>query len=438
MYPKEKQKYKYIFVIYLAILLSSMNKSTKPKSKQSLRAILIVLGIVGLLLIGYGLYWAYNNTAFLRGNIASEDLSRNNLNPPETLNLLPQEVNGKTLFIPAGFKISVYATDIKNARFFSFSPSGVMYIGTKNGDSIYAIKGSSDALADKKLVDSGLNTPHSVYYHEGDLYLAEQNRVSVYRGITDEGTFEKKEVLVDGLPSGNTLTGGGHTTRTIIIGPDKKIYLSIGSSCNVCIEEDNRRATVMRFNLDGSGGEIFASGLRNTVGMAFEDNKLWGLDMGRDQIGDDIPPEEVNVIEQGKDYGWPYCYGNRINNPEFKDKVQYCQDSTIPPVLELQAHDAPLGISFMNQRAKETWPSFYSQGFFAAMHGSWNRTVPTGYKIIWVDTKSTPMKSYNFLTGWLEAQGAWGRPVGVGFSPEGNLFISDDKQNLVYLVSYIQ
>jgi glucose/arabinose dehydrogenase len=311
-----------------------------------------------------------------------------------------------------------------------------MFVGSNTGDSIYAIPNNNGSAGTPVVIEDKLNTPHSVYYYNGDLYLAEQIRVSVYRGIKSDGTYNSKEVLVDNLPVGNKLTGGGHTTRTVVIGPDNKMYVSVGSSCNVCIEDDNRRATIMRYNLDGTGGEIYASGLRNTVGFSFNDGKLWGLDMGRDQIGDDIPPEEVNIIEQGKNYGWPYCYGDKINNPEYKDKAEYCKTQTQAPVLGLQAHYAPLGIAFENEAAKASWPSVFSGGFFGAMHGSWNRTVPTGYKVIWVDTKSSPMKEYNFITGWLDGSGAWGRPVGVGFDPAGNMYISDDKQNLIYKVQY--
>jgi glucose/arabinose dehydrogenase len=345
-------------------------------------------------------------------------------------------VGGKELFAPEGFRISIYATGIKGARFFSFAPDGTMFVGSNTGDSIYAIPNNNGSAGTPVVIEDNLNTPHSVYYYNGDLYLAEQIRVSVYRGIKSDGTYNSKEVLVDNLPGGNKLTGGGHTTRTVVIGPDNKMYVSVGSSCNVCIEDDNRRAAIMRYNLDGTGGEIYASGLRNTVGFSFNDGKLWGLDMGRDQIGDDIPPEEVNIIEQGKNYGWPYCYGDKINNPEYKDKAEYCKTQTQAPVLGLQAHYAPLGIAFENEAAMASWPSVFSSGFFGAMHGSWNRTVPTGYKVIWVDTKSSPMKEYNFITGWLDGSGAWGRPVGVGFDPAGNMYISDDKQNLIYKVQY--
>lgn len=416
-----------------------MAKKRKSKKHHISRWIILIITIILLALFALMAYWVSQNTAFLSGKLKPADLVNNNQNAStESIQLVPQQVGLKTLYAPAGFKISEYVTGIKGARFFSFGPDDTMYIGSNTGDSIYALRDTNgDGTADQKnIIESKLNTPHSVYYYNGDLYLGEQNRVSVYRAIQPDGTYSKKEILVDGLPSGNKLTGGGHTTRTVVIGPDGKLYVSVGSSCNVCIENDNRRATIMRYNLDGSGGEIYASGLRNTVGFVFNDGTLWGLDMGRDQIGDDIPPDEVNIITQGSNYGWPYCYGDQINNPEFKEKAEYCKASTTAPVLGLQAHSAPLGIAFENSAAKASWPKVYQNGFFAALHGSWNRTVPTGYKVVWVDTKSSPMKTYNFITGWLDGSGAWGRPVGLGFDSKGNMYVSDDKQNLVYKVSY--
>ena len=419
------------------MLYNKLMAKSKSKNHNKRNVALLVITIILLSAIGYVIYWVINNTAFLSGKLSQQQVNENNQNQLEApFNLVAQTVGGKTLYAPEGFKISIYATNIKGARFFTFAPDGTMFVGSNTGDSIYTIPDNNGTAGMPVVIESKLNTPHSVYYYNGDLYLAEQTKVSVYRGIKSDGTYTKKEVLVDNLPGGNKLTGGGHTTRTVVIGPDNKMYVSIGSSCNVCIENDDRRATIMRYNLDGTGGEIYASGLRNTVGFTFNGGKLWGLDMGRDQIGDDIPPEEVNIIEQGKNYGWPYCYGDKINNPEYKDKAEYCKTQTTGPVLGLQAHYAPLGITFENEAAKQIWPSAFENGFFGAMHGSWNRTVPTGYKVIWVDTKSSPMKEYNFITGWLDGSGAWGRPVGVGFDPAGNMFISDDKQNHIYKVQY--
>lgn len=324
-----------------------MAKKRKSKKHHISRWIILIITIILLALFALMAYWVSQNTAFLSGKLKPADLVNNNQNAStESIQLVPQQVGLKTLYAPAGFKISEYVTGIKGARFFSFGPDDTMYIGSNTGDSIYALRDTNgDGTADQKnIIESKLNTPHSVYYYNGDLYLGEQNRVSVYRAIQPDGTYSKKEILVDGLPSGNKLTGGGHTTRTVVIGPDGKLYVSVGSSCNVCIENDNRRATIMRYNLDGSGGEIYASGLRNTVGFAFNDGTLWGLDMGRDQIGDDIPPDEVNIITQGSNYGWPYCYGDQINNPEFKERPstarpalphRYSGCKPTPPRLEL-------------------------------------------------------------------------------------------------------
>lgn len=414
-----------------------MRKPTK-RNKKILKKVLYIFLIVIISAFCVVLYWLYNNTSLLRGKIEDQDIKSNNSTTSQSpFDLFPQTVDGKTLFMPKGFVASIYVKGIKNARFFTFTPSGTMFVGTKNGKSIYAIPNNNGTAGTPIPVDDKLDTPHSVYFFKNDLYLAEQTRVSVYKNIKDNGTYVEKKTLVSSLPGGNTLTGGGHTTRTVVIGPDEKMYVSIGSSCNVCEESDERRATIMRYELDGSNAEIYAKGLRNTVGFAFNAGILWGLDMGRDQIGDDIPPEEVNIIERGKNYGWPYCYGNKINNPEFKDKKDFCEQNTTGPALELQAHDAPLGISFIDRNIANKWPEFIRGGFVAAMHGSWNRTVPTGYKIIYVDTESKPLKSYNLITGWLDKNGAWGRPVGVGFDPSGIMYISDDKQDLIYKIQYI-
>jgi glucose/arabinose dehydrogenase len=336
-------------------------------------------------------------------------------------------------------KVSVYARGIKSARFFAFNENNTMFVGTRDNDSIYVVQDTdNDGTADVvKPVDSKLSSPHSVFYYEKDLYLGEENRVSVYRNITDDGKYDSKEILVDNLPAGNRLSGGGHKTRTVVIGPDKKMYVSIGSSCNVCEEDDDRRATIMRYNLDGSGGEIYASGLRNTVGFDFDvSGQLYGADMGRDQIGDDIPPEEINKIEKGKNYGWPFCYGKKINNPEYIDRIDYCQQKTESPDFEMQAHSAPLGFMFMRNEYSKTWPEKYKEGYFVALHGSWNRTTPTGYKVVWVDTSGEQPVEYNFFSGWLGRDAeASGRPVGLGFDSRGSLFVSDDKQGLIYKIT---
>ncbi len=407
------------------------------KRKIVIISLLVLMVIVVLSTVGL---WLYNNTSFFTSKIDSQELAENNLNvTSDDYELVSIEINGKTLNIPKGFSVQEYASGIGSARFFSFNEQNTMFVGTNSNDKLYALTDAdNDGYAESvNEFANGLNSPHSTFYFEGDLYVGEENRVTAYRNINDDGSYDSLDILVDNLPSGNKLTGGGHKTRTVVIGPDRKMYVSIGSSCNVCTEDDERRATIMRYDLDGSNGEIYASGLRNTVGFLFDENMLVSVDMGRDQIGDDIPPEELNIIEQGKDYGWPYCYGDGMYNPEFPEKEEFCTNDTEKPIFNMQAHSAPLGISMLNQAAKSTWPQIYSEGYFIAFHGSWNRTIPTGYKIVFVDTSTDEPKQYNFLSGWLEDNAeAWGRPVGVGFDNDGNMYVSDDKQGIIYKISY--
>jgi glucose/arabinose dehydrogenase len=416
-------------------------KKRKLRIKLGRRDIiwLSAAGSVALLLILAGL-WLYTNTSIFPRKISQEALNQNNLNETNSsIPLVAQEVDGKIVNTPEDMTVSVYARGIQSARFFAFGPSDTMFVGSSTDDGIYVVRDmDGDGTAeDVKKIDKDLNTPHSVFYYNGDLYLAEETRVSVYRNMNEDGTYEKKDVIIDNLPGGNRLTGGGHKTRTVAVGPDNKLYVSIGSSCNVCVEDDQRRATIMRYNLDGSSEETLATGLRNTVGFDFNDaGELYGADMGRDLIGDDTPPEEINKIEQGKNYGWPYCYGNKINNPEYKDRMQYCMDNTSAPSFEMQAHSAPLGFLFMKALERDVWPEQFQNGYFVALHGSWNRTTPTGYKFVWVDTSGPQPKLHNFLTGFLDDKGSvWGRPVGLGFDSNGNLYVSDDKQGLIYKIT---
>ena len=413
-----------------------LKKPTKLQLSVAFNLIFVLLILIAVV------YWLRENTATFTNELNQSQIEANNKNQYDGvgLTLVPAEIAGRKLMIPEGFDIEEYATGIESARFFTFDESGNMFVGTKSNDKIYAIpKNSSTGSAGQvAVIDESLNVPHSVDYFRGDLYLAEENRVSVYRSINSDGTYQKKELLVDGLPSGNQLTGGGHRTRTVKVGPDGKLYLTIGSSCNVCIEDDERRATMMRFNLDGSGGEIISRGLRNTVGFDFDEGgRIWSADMGRDQIGDDIPSEEINIISSGSDYGWPYCWGDGYFNPEFPEKASFCKNQTTFPVFNMQAHSAPLGVSFINDVAKSSWPEKFNDGLFIAFHGSWNRTVPTGYKVVWLDLSGDQIKQYNFVSGWLdESAEAWGRPVGLGFDNEGNMFISDDKRGVIYKLSY--
>jgi len=241
-------------------------------------------------------------------------------------------------------------------------------------------------------------------------------------------TYGKPQVIIRGLPE------GGHVTRTLKI-RDGKIYLSVGSSCNVCIEDDPLRAAVARYNLDGSGREIFAAGLRNSVGIEFSpySGELWGVNNGRDRLGDDRPREELNIIRQGKHYGWPYCYENRVFDADF-GKPYDCA-ATEPPARMFTAHMAPLGLAFYQQGSL---PERFNHSLFIAFHGSWNRSVPAGYKVVRVrlNAKGEILSHEDFISGWLQPDGdRKGRPVDLEQSPGGDLYLSDDALGVVYRIT---
>jgi len=214
------------------------------------------------------------------------------------------------------------------------------------------------------------------------------------------------------------------------------MYVAAGSSCNVCVEvaQDSMRAAVTRFNLDGSGGRLFATGLRNSVGLAFHPTtgELWANNNDRDNLGDDVPPEHLNILKDGKWYGWPQCYLPRQANPEFAGTD--CS-GVEPPALTVQAHSAPLGLAFYTGA---TFPAAYSGDAFMTYHGSWNRSVPTGAKVVRVHVQSgRPVSVDDFVTGWQLANGSrWGRPVGVVVASDGSLLVSDDMGNRIWRVSY--
>jgi len=284
---------------------------------------------------------------------------------------------------------------------------------------------------------SGLNEPHGLAFYEGRLYVAENDAVRRYDWDEANLRAANPTKLAD-LPS-----GGGHSTRTILF-HDGKMYVSAGSSCNVCIEKDARRAAVMEFNRDGSGQKIFAKGLRNAVGMAVnpKTDTIWVTVNGRDWLGDDLPPETIyDLGNNGGDAGWPYCYGDRVPDPGFTKAGDHRCGAVLEPKLQMQAHSAPLGLAFYDG---SQFPAEYQNNIFVAFHGSWNRSVPTGYKVarVKLDDKGQPVGgAEDFITGWLapgETQkGRWmGRPVGIVFGADGSMYLSDDAGGVIYRITY--
>jgi glucose/arabinose dehydrogenase len=342
-----------------------------------------------------------------------------------------------------GFKIDVFADSLDGSPISYPGPNpgprmmllkdNVLFVTIPNRGTVVALPDkNNDKKADGVVtfIDK-LNNPHGIDYYDGWFYIAEENRVirvkeSGNNLVADMKTFE---VIIDNLPT------GGHFTRTVKI-HNNSLYVSIGSSCNVCNEQDERRAAITKCNIDGTACKVYAKGLRNSVGFVFHPatGLMYATENGRDMLGDDIPPDEINIIEEGKNYGWPVCYGKNIHDTDF-DKNIYIRDPCMEPfempgLVDLQAHSAPLGLAFYSGNS---FPMEYRGNLFVAYHGSWNRKVPTGYKIVSIDSNLTVK---DFATGWLKGGNVLGRPVDIIVSDDGSLFVSDDNAGKIYRISY--
>src|SRR6266487_61413 len=334
------------------------------------------------------------------------------------------------LHLPAGFQISVYAKGLTQPRFMTIGPHNVLLVANRGKGSIVALTpGSSKAqAAQEKVVVSGLNDPTSVVLHDGYLYIGEADAIARVQLSNSLQAGPIKHILA--LPA-----GGQHNTRTVLIGPDNRMYVSIGSTCNVCIEQDPHRAAVWVYNLDGSGGKLFSKGLRNAVGMVVNpwNQQIWADVNGRDLMGDNVPPETLyKLIDQGN-YGWPSCHAGTIHDPQFGQAADACQ-GVQQPLEKMQAHSAPLGLDFPPLRSTQ-FPASYRDSLYMAFHGSWNRTVPTGYKVVRIPLKNGQVAgpAEDFITGWLGSNGnVSGRPVDITFAPDGTLFVSDDRNGTIY------
>lgn len=343
------------------------------------------------------------------------------------------------LTAPQGFRISVFAEEVDGARMMVFSPGGVLLVSESDEGKVVALPDPQHAGRAERTVTvlDKLNEPHGLAFYEGKLYVAENDKDRRYDW--DEASLRASNPKwLAKLP-----TDGGHSTRSIVL-HGGKMYISAGSSCNVCIEKDPRRAAVMEFNPDGSGQKIFAKGLRNAVGLAVnpKTDTVWVTVNGRDWLGDDLPPETIyDLGKDGGDAGWPYCYGDRVPDSQFTKPGDNRCKSVLEPRVQMQAHSAPLGLAFYEG---SEFPAEYRNNIFVAFHGSWNRRVPTGYKIVRVklDDKGQPQGgAQDFITGWLapgeKQKGRWmGRPVGIALGSDGAMYLSDDAGGVIYRITY--
>lgn len=336
----------------------------------------------------------------------------------------------RTLKVPPGYDVSVFAAGLGRPRFMALAPDGAVYVSVPREDRILVLPDEDrDGVADRvEVFAEGLWRPHGLAFKGRELIVAEGGRLISLEDTDGDYKADAREVITEDVPS-----GGGHWTRSVAIGPDGRYYVSAGSTCNACVEKDFRRASVLWFWPGGGEANVFASGLRNTVGLEFhpETGELWGVDNGRDWLGDDLPPEELNRILAGNDYGWPYCYGDRVPDPDHGSKKRCA--ATIPPELEMQAHSAPLGLAFGYGLE---FPVPMRHVLYIAFHGSWNRSRPTGYKVVGVPfAEGRPSgEPFDFVSGWLVDTEVWGRPVDVLAGPDGAMYVTDDFGGAVYRI----
>ena len=349
--------------------------------------------------------------------------------------LLSHAVSGAELDLddirlPDGFGIEVYA-NVPNARSMTVGYNDVVFVSNRREDSIYAVVPSGEANPRIIEVDSGLEMPNGIAFRNGDLYVAEMSRILLYRGIMSTMT-QNPEPEVLGTP---LLAERHHGWRYMDFGPDDKLYIGMGAPCNVCDRDAEGHGQIWRMNPDGSGKESFAHGVRNTVGLAWhpDTGDLWFTDNGRDHLGDDLPPDELNVADKpGQHFGFPFCHGGDLTDPEFGGERD-CGEF-VPPVQKLGPHVAALGLEFYDGKM---FPPEYHGQLFIAEHGSWNRSKKIGYRVMLVRLEDGKPVSYEaFAEGWMRKEETRGRPVDLAILNDGSLLVSDDYGGRIFRIYY--
>lgn len=334
--------------------------------------------------------------------------------------------------VAEGFGVETWAR-VPRARFLRPTSAGDLLVSAPRDGRIVLVEADRDGDGrpdGQRDLMTGLDRPHGLDLHEGWLYVGEGSGVFRVRYDAERGEVSgDRQVVAADLPE-----GGNHWTRTVGIGPDGALYVSVGSSCNVCFEEDERRAAMLRFPRAGGSGEIYARGLRNAVGFAWHPatGALYATDNGRDLLGDGIPPCELNRIVEGGDYGWPVAYGQRVIDPDLGAGHEARVAASIPPAHAFGAHNAPLGITFLSAET----PGHYRHAALVALHGSWNRTAKDGYKVVSLHWQADgTIVERDFLWGFLLDEDVIGRPVDVAQGADGAIYVSDDYTGVIYRVT---
>lgn len=345
--------------------------------------------------------------------------------------------------LPPGFSISVYARGVENARQMALGARGTLFVGSMKAGKVHAVVDTDgNHVADQvHTIASGLNQPSGLAFRDGALYVAEISRILRYDDIESRLESAPKPVVInDSLPEDRH-----HGWKFIAFGPDGMLYVPVGAPCNICQRDDPRYASILRMKPDGSGVEVYASGIRNTVGFDWHPTtgELWFTDNGRDSLGDDVPPDELNrAAKQGLHFGFPFCHAGEISDPEFGAK-RPCSEFE-PPVQKLGPHVAAIGMRFYTG---QMFPPEYRNQIFIAEHGSWNRSKPLGYRVTVVKLEGKEAVGYEtFAEGWLRGirqqrpqvaiGDAWSRPADVLVMPDDSLLVSDDEGGIIYRITY--
>lgn len=366
--------------------------------------------------------------------------------------------------LPKGFKISVFADQsakhgqyLRDARFMTFDAEGNLYVSSAKADSVVMLPDrNKDGVADEVVVVAkNLNAPQGLAFVGDKLFVANQDGVVTLTKVNGTWPAKATSFIRD-------LAQGWHTLKNIKVSPDGYFFINVGSSCNVCNESDPTRATILRYTLEGKPAgalvtlgrhqqsAIWAKGLRNSQGFAWhpKTGAMYATNNGSDmrsdkkggKVNDELPPEHLNKIEAGKHYGWPYCWGDpnnlngQVQDPNFVGEPGFCQTAQAPAITFI-SHSTPIGITFLD---KSNFPTEYKNDAIVALHGSWNREQPSGYKLVRVkfNADNQPSEVEDFATGWLAGNNAWGRPVDVAVGTDSALYVSDDRAGLIYRISY--